>query len=66
MLTDTKREIIRQTIDDMKEAEDALNVIMGRLPTILLNNVLYTVITDLQTGIENLQYIDRHPTRGAE
>ena len=62
MLTDTKREIIRQTIDDMKEAEDALNVIMGRLPTILLNNVLYTVITDLQTGIENLQYIDRRIT----
>ena len=62
MLTDTKIEIIRQTIDDMKEAEDALNVIMGRLPTILLNNVLYTVITDLQTGIENLQYIDRRIT----
>lgn len=66
MLTDTKREIIRQTIDDMKEAEDALNVIMGGLPTIPLNNVLYTVITDLQTGIENLQYIERHLTRGAE
>ena len=44
----------------MKEAEDALNVIMGRLPTILLNNVLYSVITDLRTSIENLQYIDRH------
>ena len=66
MLTDTKKEIIRQTIDDMKEAEDALNVIMGRLPTILLNNVLYSVITDLRTSIENLQYIDRHLTRGAE
>lgn len=66
MLTDTKREIICQTIDDMKEAEDALNVIMGRLPTILLNNVLYMVITDLQTGIENLQYIDRHLARGKE
>ena len=60
MMIDTKLEIIRQTIDDMKEAEDALNVIMGRLPTILLNNVLYSVITDLHTGIENLQYIDRH------
>ncbi len=66
MMIDTKLEIIRQTIDDMKEAEDALNVIMGRLPTILLNNVLYSVITDLHTGIENLQYIDRHLTRGAE
>ena len=66
MLTDTKREIIRQTIDDMKEAEDALNVIMGRLPTILLNNVLYTVITYLRTGIETLQYIDRHLARGKE
>ena len=60
MLTDTKQEIIRQTIEDMKEAEDALNVIMGRLPTILLNNVLYSVVTDLRTSIENLQYIDRH------
>lgn len=60
MLTDTKREIIRQTIDDMKEAEDALNVIMGNLPTVHFNDILYTVITDLQTGIENLQYIDRH------
>lgn len=66
MLTDTKLEIIRQTIDDMKEAEDALNVIMGRLPTILLNDVLYTVLTDLRAGIENLQYIDRHLTRGEE
>ena len=60
MLTDTKQEIIRQTIDDMKEAEDALNVIMGRLPTVLLNDVLYTVITDLRADIENLQFIDRH------
>lgn len=60
MLTDTKQEILRQTIDDMKEAEDALNVIMGGLPTIPLNDALYTVITYLQTGIETLQYIDRH------
>lgn len=66
MLTDTKNEIIRQTIEDMKEAEDALNVIMGRLPTVLLNDVLYTVITDLRADIENLQYIDRHLTRGEE
>lgn len=66
MLTDTKQEIIRQAIDDMKEAEDALNVIMGQLPTILLNDVLYKVLTDLRADIENLQYIDRHLTRGAE
>lgn len=66
MLTDTKQEIIRQAIDDMKEAEDALNVIMGQLPTILLNDVLYTVLTDLRADIENLQYIDRHLTRGEE
>ena len=59
MLTDTKQEIIRQTIDDMTEAEDALNVIMGRLPTILLNDALYTVITYLRTSIETLQFIDR-------
>ena len=66
MLTDTKQEIIRQAIDDMKEAEDALNVIMGQLPTILLNDVLYTVLTDLRADIENLQYIDRRLTRGEE
>lgn len=66
MLTDTKQEIIRQAIDDMKEAEDALNVIMGQLPTILLNDVLYKVLTDLRADIENLQYIDRHLTRGEE
>ena len=66
MLTDTKQEIIRQAIDDMKEAEDALNVIMGQLPTILLNDVLYKALTDLRADIENLQYIDRHLTRGEE
>ena len=66
MLTDTTQEIIRQAIDDMKEAEDALNVIMGQLPTILLNDVLYTVLTDLRADIENLQYIDRRLTRGEE
>jgi len=66
MLTDTKSEKIRQTIDDMKEAEDALNVIMGGLPTIPLNDALYTVITYLRTGIETLQYIDRHLARGKE
>ena len=66
MLTDTKQEIIRQAIDDMKEAEDALNVIMGQLPTILLNDVLYKVLTDLRADIENLQYIDRRLTRGEE
>ena len=66
MLTDTKQEIIRQTIEDMKEAEDALNVIMGQLPTILLNDVLYKVLPDLRADIDNLQYSDRHLTRGAE
>lgn len=66
MLTDTKNEIIRQTIEDMKEAEDALNVIMGRLPTVLLNDVLYTIITDLRADIENLQFIDRATSRGEE
>ena len=58
MLTDTKQEIIRQTIDDMTEAEDALNVIMGRLPALELNDLLYGVLTDLRAGIEVLQYIE--------
>ena len=59
MLTDTKQEIIRGAIDELREAEDALNVTLGRLPALELNNLLYGVLTDLRAGIEVLQYIDR-------
>lgn len=59
MLIDTKQEIIRTTETDLAEAEDALNVLMGRLPNLDLNDMLYQVLTNLRSSIEILQYIDR-------
>jgi len=58
MLIDTKQEIIRTTVTDLAEAEDALNVLMGRLPNLDLNDMLYQVLTNLRSSIEILQYID--------
>ena len=54
MLIDTTTEIMHQAREDMQEAEDALNVIIGRLKGQELNDLLYRAVTDLHSTIGTL------------
>ena len=57
MLTDTKQELIRSTRAGLKEVQGDLNLLMGTLPNMELNQLMYEAISHIQTASDALGYI---------
>lgn len=57
MLTDTKQEIIKSTRAGLKEVQGDLNLLLGNLPAIELNELLYNAIASIQEASDALGYI---------
>lgn len=57
MLTDTKQELIKSTREGLKEVQGDLNLILGTLPSIELNELLYNAIASIQQASDALGYI---------
>ena len=57
MMIDTKKVLIEDTIEMLAKAEDVLDMLLGTLEDLDMNELLYTVVTDLHTDREKLLYI---------
>ena len=56
-MIDTKKVLIEDTIEMLAKAEDVLDMLLGTLEDLDMNELLYTVVTDLHTDREKLLYI---------
>lgn len=57
MMIDTKKVLMGDTIEMLAKAEDVLDMLLGTLEDLDMNELLYTVVTDLHTDREKLLYI---------
>ena len=57
MMIDTKKVLIEDTIEMLAKAEDVLDMLLGTLEDLDMNELLYTVVTDLHADREKLLYI---------
>ena len=57
MMIDTKKVLIEDTIEMLAKAEDVLDMLLGTLEDLDMNELLYSVVTDLHTDREKLLYI---------
>lgn len=57
MLIDTKQEIINSTREDLKQVQSDLNILMGTLPNMELNQLMYEAINHIQTASDALGYM---------
>lgn len=57
MMIDTKKVLLGDTIEMLAKAEDVLDMLLGTLEDLDMNELLYTMVTDLHTDREKLLYI---------
>ena len=57
MLIDTKQELINSTREDLKQVQSDLNILMGTLPNMELNQLMYEAINHIQTASDALGYM---------